>query len=107
MCLVKKVTVPTTNTSAEKQVAIVRNTYLDGLDPVTKALRVGRSSLRIERGAAGAGGQAGTPAGPTSPAVPPVERYPDVGADNLIGDYVKRQLMARAANKNSSRGKAG
>lgn len=95
MCLVKKVTVPTSTTPAEKSVAIVRNTYLDGMDPVTKALRLGRSSLRIERAAAVVGGGAYPASAPPAAAPAPKAQ----GADELLADYVQRQLAVPAGSK--------
>jgi len=60
-----------------KEPTIIRNPFLDGLNPETKALRKGRSTLRIER-AGGRGVQSPpatapipTPsASPTTPALP-------------------------------------
>lgn len=52
MCLVKTPKLdPATNKVLEP--TVIRNPYLDGLDPQAKALRKGRSSLRIERRGAG------------------------------------------------------
>lgn len=81
MCIVKTPSVvPTT---PGKEPAIIRNPYLDGLDPAAKSLRVGRSALRIERRAPGdpakpASGPGGTivrpptaPTGPLPPTAPP------------------------------------
>lgn len=67
MCIVKTPKVSTTDaTSKTPDPAIIRNPYLDGVDPVTKALRMGRSSLRIERAGSGAA-SAAPPATATSP----------------------------------------
>lgn len=48
-----------------KEPTIIRNLYLDGVNPATKAQRSGRSGLRIERGVAPVGANplpAATPA---------------------------------------------
>jgi hypothetical protein len=71
MCIVKA---PKTVANVEKNPAIIRNPYLDGLDPASKALRTGRSALRIERRAPGdpakpASGPGGTIVRPPSAAV--------------------------------------
>lgn len=52
MCIAKT---PKVNpaTSKAPDPTVIRNPYLDGLDPQAKALRQGRSSLRIERGGVG------------------------------------------------------
>lgn len=55
MCIVKTPKVSAADASAKTpDPAIIRNPYLDGVDPVTKALRAGRSTLRIERAGRGA-----------------------------------------------------
>ncbi len=67
MCIVKTPKIkPGTDKAPEP--TIIRNPYLDGMDPVSKALRKGRSSLRIER----AGSGATQVAPPAAPARPPV-----------------------------------
>lgn len=52
MCLVKtpKVANPTSTTAPDKPLPILRNPLLDGIDPTTNALRIGRSNLRIDKG---------------------------------------------------------
>lgn len=78
MCVVKT---PKIKKSDEKppEPTIIRNPYLDGLDPATKALRRGRSSLRIERGGGGSSTTPPSSAPPisnpapiTPPGFPPV-----------------------------------
>lgn len=55
MCVVKTPKVDTQSAVAKTpDPAIIRNTYLDGIDPTTKALRSGRTGLRIERASPGA-----------------------------------------------------
>lgn len=57
MCIVKTPTIETSSTEdSVPEPTIIRNPYLDGVDPQTKALRRGRSSLRIERGRTGTSG---------------------------------------------------
>ena len=64
MCIVKTPKIET-GTEKPKEPTIIRNPYLDGVDPTTKAARAGRSSLRIDR----AGSQpAQLPATATPPA---------------------------------------
>jgi hypothetical protein len=53
VCIVKTPRVNPANAKAPEP-TVIRNPYLDGMDPQSKALRKGRSSLRIERAAAGA-----------------------------------------------------
>jgi hypothetical protein len=68
VCIVKTPKVNTSSTTKEKDPAIIRNPFLDGVDPTMKSLRTGRSALRIERtGVAGA-----TP----PPVVAPTPTYP-------------------------------
>lgn len=75
MCIVKT---PKVVAGSEKppEPTIIRNSYLDGLDPVSKALRKGRSSLRIERAGRGAATAPPATAFPTpsnAPALPPMQ----------------------------------
>lgn len=51
MCIVPKAPKIPSTAAKVKDPAIIRNPILDGMDPITKALRKGRSSLRIERAA--------------------------------------------------------
>jgi hypothetical protein len=68
MCIVKTPKVPKDATAKTPDPAIIRNPYLDGVDPVTKALRMGRSSLRIERAGSGAA-SAAPPATASAPLI--------------------------------------
>ena len=54
MCLVKtpKIAKPTPAQGQDKPLPILRNPLLDGIDPTTNALRIGRSNLRIDRATA-------------------------------------------------------
>jgi len=67
MCLVKKpkvVSAPVTST--EKEAAILRNPYLDGLAPIIKARQGGVKALTIRRQTGGVQ----TPGLPTLPTIP-------------------------------------
>lgn len=66
MCVVKT---PKVQASSEKpkEPTIIRSPYLDGVDPATKAMRKGRSSLRIDRTGSRASAPATTPAPVTAP----------------------------------------
>lgn len=66
MC-VGKPKMPKASDAKAPDPAIIRNPYLDGVDPATRALRKGRSTLRIERGS----GRAPTAPTPSSPAPAP------------------------------------
>lgn len=69
MCIASTPKVSTTDATAKTpDPAIIRNPYLDGVDPVTKALRMGRSSLRIERAGSGAA-SAAPPATASAPLI--------------------------------------
>lgn len=80
MCVVKtpKVTQSSTTTKTPDP-AIIRNPYLDGLDPVSKALRTGRSSLRIERAGRGAASAA-----PPAVAIAPSASAPAVSSTTAV-----------------------
>lgn len=66
MCIIKTPKIaPTDPTAKTPDPAVIRNPYLDGLDPKAKSLRTGRSSLRIERG-----GGRGTPPPPVHDTTP-------------------------------------
>ena len=56
MCLVKtpKIQNPTPTGEKDKPLPILRNPLLDGIDPTTNALRIGRQSLRIDLSRGGA-----------------------------------------------------
>ena len=66
MCVVKSPTIETSSTEVPEP-TVIRNPFLDGIDPQTKALRRGRSSLRIERG----GGVTPSPSAPSVGVLPP------------------------------------
>jgi hypothetical protein len=51
MCIVKTPKIDPV-TQKPKEPTVIRNAYLDAVDPRTKAARAGRSSLRIDRGMA-------------------------------------------------------
>lgn len=51
MCVAKSPKV-TPQSTVPKDPIIIRNTYLDGVDPVTRAMKSGRSGLRIDPGSA-------------------------------------------------------
>jgi hypothetical protein len=54
MCVVKTPKVQATDAQAKTpEPTIIRNPYLDGVDPASRSLRMGSSSLRIERGGGG------------------------------------------------------
>lgn len=50
MCVVKTPKAVPTSNSAEKDLPVLRNPYLDGIDPITQAKQTGTSALRIDRG---------------------------------------------------------
>lgn len=52
MCVVKTPKIKPTD-SKPPEPTVIRNPYLDGVDPITRASRQGRSSLRIDRSRAG------------------------------------------------------
>lgn len=66
MCIVKTPKVDPANNKAPEP-TVIRNPYLDGADPSTKALRKGRSNLRIERGE----GRVSSPVAPLNPSAAP------------------------------------
>lgn len=56
MCLVKTPKIQNSDAGQEqKPLPVLTNPILDGIDPSTKALRVGRSSLRIRRNSGNGG----------------------------------------------------
>jgi hypothetical protein len=74
MCIVKTPKVKAADPQAKTpDPAIIRNPYLDGVDPASTALRIGSSSLRIERTGRG-----------TAPAVPPVSVAPPSSLSPLL-----------------------
>lgn len=50
MCIVKtpKIKNPTPTGEADKPLPVLRNPLLDGINPTTNALRIGRDNLRID-----------------------------------------------------------
>ena len=92
MCIVKT---PKVAASSEKpkEPTIIRSPYLDGVDPATKAMRKGRSSLRIER----ADGRAPAPVAPTAPVTAPPAHVapvapltPPVRGGGWVGGRIER-----------------
>jgi len=67
--------IPKPSETQPKDPAIIRNSYLDGVDPKTRSMRTGRSSLRIPKGSGR------TPAAPAAGYVPvsPVASTPPGG----------------------------
>ena len=72
MCIVKTPKVSATD-QQPKDPIVIRNPYLDGVGPQAKALRMGRSSLRIERAGAR-----------TPSSVPPASILPPTQGPNPI-----------------------
>jgi hypothetical protein len=52
MCLTKtpKIVSPSTTAANDKPLPVLRNPFLDGIDPLIAARRTGTSGLRIDRG---------------------------------------------------------
>jgi hypothetical protein len=50
MCLIKTPKVAASTTSSQADAAVLRNPFLDGVDPSIAARTTGLSSLRIDRG---------------------------------------------------------
>lgn len=72
MCIVKTPKVKATDAANKTpDPAIIRNPYLDGTDPATKSMRLGSSSLRIDRAGSGA-----TPVAPPVSAKSPLSSSP-------------------------------
>ena len=88
MCVVKTPKIPKNDASAKPpEPTIIRNPFLDGLDPATKALRRGRSSLRIERGSGLNGsGPTAPPIMGSAPNTPPT-RMPTYGSGGWRGGF--------------------
>lgn len=76
MCTAKPkiVSAPTQGSATEKEPAILRNPYLDGLNPIIKARQGGVRSLRIDR--LGAGVQMPTTPDPVTPPLTPTPTRP-------------------------------
>lgn len=71
MCLVKKPKVVQPTSTADKVLPVLRNPYLDGLDPFLKARAGGVRGLTIQRG-----GQSPTIPRPVTPTVPTTPTTP-------------------------------
>lgn len=87
------------STKAEKRVQILRNPYLDGVDPSRRAQQVGVGSFRIDRGS----GTARVPnqrptrgASPVAPMVPAGTPAPTPSIIDQLGPVSGRGLMYRA-----------
>jgi hypothetical protein len=96
MCIVKTPKLPAA--TPEKDPAIIRNPYLDGLDPANKALRTGRSALRIERRAPG--DPAPVASGPGVAAAPP----PPTPARTPVAGLTQKQSLTGAIAMHMIRG---
>lgn len=78
MCTVRK---PKAVQPQEKELAPLRNPYLDGIDPIVRARQTGMSALRIDRGSS-------RPPTNTQPTTPPT-----YGEDkSWMTDKQKKQL---------------
>lgn len=80
MCIAKSPQV-TTAEQKVKEPTVIRNPYLDGAGPQIKALRTGRSSLRIER----AGRGAATPVAPPALPLPPTSTFAPIYGGDFSG----------------------
>lgn len=90
---------PSADQSKPKDPAIIRNKYLDGVDPKTRSMRTGRSSLRIplgsSRGSAPTPGAAPVTPSPTAgpgtiPRLPPI-----AGGGGAVGVGGIRRISRR------------
>lgn len=52
MCLAKGPKVVQASAASDKPVPVLRNPYLDGIDPIIRARSMGTRSMRIDRGSA-------------------------------------------------------
>lgn len=78
MCIVKTPKIKPGDTKPPEP-TVIRNPYLDGPDPSTKALRKGRSGLRIERAGVGSpASPAVAPRSPTGAAAPVMSGLPQL-----------------------------
>ena len=98
MCVAKT---PKVKEQKPKDPAIIRNPYLDGLDPISKALRVGRSSLRIERAGSGAASAAppatAAPLPSTATGLPPVQPVlPKISRSGWVGAAMSKVAPLQA-----------
>lgn len=84
MCLVSSPKIPKGSKAEKpKDPAIIRNRYLDGIDPALKSLRLGRSALRIER--TGVAGARPAPPPVVAPATLPSVSGPSPAARSAFG----------------------
>lgn len=97
MCIVKTPRIdPATNKVPEP--TVIRNPYLDGLDPQAKALRQGRSSLRVERAGSGAikrtapAAAIAPPTFPTTPAIFGGQGNPTVQVGGQMSGRITRDM---------------
>lgn len=91
MCTVKTPKPVPTSQAKDKKVAVLRNPYLDGIDPLVRARKVGVGSFRIDRGS---GKDPPLPGAPLSrPAPPPVTRTPPTSGGSsqhrMIGAFAQ------------------
>lgn len=70
MCVVSKPKVVQPSAAADKDPAILRNPWLDGLDPIIRARQGGVKSLTIRRGGSTANTTPTNPAAPSNPLAP-------------------------------------
>jgi hypothetical protein len=97
MCIVKTPKV-TAGTEKAPEPTVIRNPYLDGLDPQAKALRQGRSSLRVERTGSGAIKRSAPDAAilppifPTAPAIFGGQGTSTVQVGGSGGGYIDRSM---------------
>lgn len=70
MCMAKTPRPVASTTATDKPLQVLRNPYLDGIDPIVKARKAGTGSFRIDRGSGKAPvtGLQPPPVGPRSPA---------------------------------------
>lgn len=84
MCMVRTPRPVASNTATDKPIQVLRNPYLDGIDPIVKARKSGMGSLRIDRGSGKAPVTGLQP--PTPPAGSPATiRRLNVGTSNIYG----------------------
>lgn len=94
MCVVKTPKVAA-GSEKPKEPTIIRSPYLDGVDPTKKAMRKGRSSLRIDR----AGSRASAPAlTPTPATAPPAHVAPAPVSSPVLGGGWSGARIARSYN---------
>jgi hypothetical protein len=100
MCTTRTPKPVTVQSKAEKRVQILRNPYLDGVDPSRRAQQVGVGSFRIDRGSGTARvpnqrpTRGASPVAPMVPAGTPVAPVPSI--IDQLGPVSGRGLMYRA-----------